>query len=176
MKKIVGYVLGVIGLLGVDWLTKYLAYVHLGDRSIPIIGEFLQLRYVENTGMAFGSFAGNEAVTTLVPVACMIVLTAACFYFGYYFKKRNEEKTIKAIKIMFVFYIAGFLGNYVERIVNDRVIDFISFKGFAVFNMADIYATVCQVLLIGVMGPFAWKYGKERKTQKALEKQTQKNG
>lgn len=175
MKKIVGCVLGVLGLLGVDWFTKYLAYVHLGDRNIPIIGEFLQLRYVENTGMAFGSFAGNKAVTTLVPVAGTIAVVAACFYFRYYFKKRNEEKAIKITDIMCVFYIAGFLGNYAERIVNGKVIDFISVKGFAVFNMADIYATVCQVLLIVGLGPVMWKYRKERKTKNALEKQNAEN-
>ncbi len=166
MKKIVGYVLGVLGLLGVDWFTKYLAHVYLGDRSIPIIGEFLQLRYVVNTGMAFGSFAGNVAVTTLVPVASMIALAAAYLYLQKYFRKRNEEKAIKVISIICVFFIAGFLGNYVERIVNGRVIDFISVKGFAVFNVADIYATVCQVLLIVGLGPIMWKYRKERKAKK----------
>ena len=169
----VGYVLGVLGLLGVDWFTKYLAQAHLGDRRISIIGEFLQLRYVENTGLAFGSFAGNVAVTTLTPVVCMIAVVAACFCFVYYFKKRNEWKAIKVTGIMCVFYIAGFLGNYAERIVNGKVIDFISVKGFAVFNMADIYATVCQVLLIVGLCPIMWKYRKERK---ALKKQTQKNG
>ena len=68
MKKIVGYILGVLGLCGVDWFTKYLAYAHLGDRRIPIISEFLQLRYVVNTGLSFSSFAGNKVVTTLIPV------------------------------------------------------------------------------------------------------------
>jgi len=52
MKKIVVNILGIIGLLGLDWFTKYLAQAHLGNRRIPIIGEFLQLRYVVNTGLS----------------------------------------------------------------------------------------------------------------------------
>ncbi len=51
-EKIVGYILGIIGLLGVDWFTKYLAQVYLRNRTIPIIGDFLQLRYVVNTGLS----------------------------------------------------------------------------------------------------------------------------
>lgn len=168
MKKIVGYILGVLGLLGVDWFTKYLAYVYLGDRRISIIGEFLQLRYVVNTGLAFSSFAENKVVTTLVPVLGMAVLVIMYIFYIKYLKKRNEEKAINIINLGAVFLLAGVIGNYAERMVHGGVIDFISVKGFAVFNVADICVTVFQVLFIGVLCSIAWKDSKEKKAKKEV--------
>ena len=166
MKKIVGYILGVLGLCGMDWFTKYLAYAHLGDRRIPIIGEFLQLRYVVNTGLSFSSFAGNKVVTTLMPVIGMAILVMMYIFFRKYLEKRNEEKAVKVINTGSAFLLAGSIGNYAERMVHGGVIDFISVKGFAVFNVADIYVTVFQVLLIGALCHIAWKDSKEKKAKK----------
>lgn len=167
MKKVVGYVLGVIGLVGVDWFTKYLAHMHLGEGRIPIIGEFLQLRYVLNTGLSFSRFAGNKWVPMLMPVIAMVAVVAAYFYVRNYFKKRNEGKAIDAVNIVFVLFIAGFVGNYADRIVHGGVIDFISVKGFAIFNIADIYVTVCQILGIILICYQCWKESKEKKAKKA---------
>lgn len=166
MKKVIGCVVGVIGLVGVDWFTKYLAQVHLGDKRIPIIGEFLQLRYVLNTGLSFSRFAGNKWVPMLMPVIAMVAVVAAYFYIRNYFKKRKEEKAIDAMNIVFVLLIAGFVGNYGDRIVHGGVIDFISVKGFAVFNVADIYVTICQVLGIIMVIYQCLKESKEKKEKK----------
>ena len=166
MKKVVGYVLGVIGLLGVDWFTKYLAQVHLGDRRIPIIGEFLQLRYVVNTGLSFSRFAGNRAVTMLMPVLAMVAAIGLYLFLLKHFKKRNEIKMIKGMNFVSALLISGFLGNYADRIVHGGVIDFISVKGFAVFNVADIYVTVCQILVAVLAIYQGWKEDKEKKAKK----------
>lgn len=165
MKKIVAYVLGILGLLGVDWFTKYLAQAYLKGRTIPIIGEFLQLRYVVNTGLSFSRFAGNKVITTLVPALGMVALIVMYIFFRRYLKKRNEGTTINVINLSAAFIVAGFIGNYAERIINGGVTDFISVKGFAVFNVADIYVTLFQVLLIGVLCYLAWKDSKEKKAK-----------
>ena len=148
MKRIVGYVLGVLGILGIDCFTKYLAQVHLGDRRIPIIGEFVQLRYVVNTGLSFSMFAGNKLVTTLTPLLAMVGMLGMHYFFRVFFKKREERKAIKVLNLSAVFIVAGFVGNYAERLVNGGVIDFVSVKGFAVFNVADIYCTVWEIVVI----------------------------
>ena len=173
MKKRVGYVLGVLGLLGVDWFAKYLAQVHLGDKRIPIIGEFLQLRYIVNYGMEFGLFSGNRYITMIMPVVAMIAFVALYFYCRNYLKKRNELKMIKAMNLISMLFWAGFVGNYRDRIVHGGVIDFISVKGFAVFNVADIYLTVCEILYIGMLCYQYWKESKEKKAKKAEEAREQ---
>ena len=169
MKRIVGYVLGVLGILGIDWFTKYLAQVHLGDRRIPIIGEFVQLRYVVNYGMEFSLFSGNRYITTIMPVLGMVGILAMYCYCRNYLKKRNEMKMIKAMDLISMFFVAGFVGNYADRIVYGGVRDFISVKGFAVFNVADIYITVCEILYIGMLGYQCLKESKEKKSKKIVE-------
>jgi len=166
MKKIVSFILGIVGLLGVDWFTKYLAQVHLGERRVPIIGEFLQLRYVVNTGLSFSRFAGNKVVTMLVPVFGMTVAIVMYYFLKKNFQKRNEIRMIKGLNFIAVFFLAGAIGNYADRMINGGVRDFFSVKGFAVFNVADIYVTVCQVLII-IMGCYqGWKESKEKKVNK----------
>ncbi len=167
MKKRIAYILGVLVLLGIDWFTKYLAQAHLGERSIPVIGEFLQLRYVLNTGVSFSMFAGNKVVTLLMPVLAMIIFVAMYFYFRYYFQKRNEQNMIKVLNLISMPLLIGFVGNYTGRIVHGGVIDFISVKGFAVFNFADIYITVSEFSFFGMACYQCWKESKEKKEKKA---------
>ncbi|MBQ9768148.1 MAG: signal peptidase II [Lachnospiraceae bacterium] len=170
MKKIVAYVLGAVGLLGVDLLTKYLAQTYLGDRVIPILGDFLELRYIVNDGLSFSSFSGMTAVTMSVPVIVMIVWIGVWIYFLKFLKKRNEMKAITAVNICGILLTAGFMGNYIERILNGGVTDFIHVKGFAIFNVADIYVTMCQgILLIFVVYMCKIEY-KEKKAKKEEEK------
>jgi len=44
--------------------------------------------------------------------------------------------------------------------------DFISVKGFAVFNVADIYLTVCEILYFGMLGLQCLIESKEKKAKK----------
>ena len=169
MKKIVGYILGIIGLLGVDRFTKYLAQVHLSDRSIPIIGEFLQFRYVLNTGVSFSLFAGNRVVTMLMPVIAMAFFVVLYLYFRNYFKKRNEQNMVEIMNLISMLCIVGFVGNYADRIIHGGVIDFISVKGFAVFNVADIYLTVWEISFFGLAVYQCIKESREKKEKKAEE-------
>ena len=166
MKKVAAYVLGVISLLGVDWFTKYLAQVHLEDKRIPIIGEVLQLRYVVNYGLEFGLFSGNQYITMITPVVAMVGFAVLFFYCRNYLKKRDEMKMIRAMDWISMLYVAGFVGNYAERIVCGGVRDFISVKGFAVFNVADIYLTVCEILYFGMLGLQCLIESKEKKAKK----------
>jgi len=159
--------LGIIGLLGVDWFTKYLAQVYLRNRTIPIIGDFLQLRYVVNTGLSFSRFAGNRVVTMLMPVLAMVAATGLYLFLLKHFKKRNEIKMITIMNFVSALLISGFLGNYADRIVHGGVIDFISVKGFAVFNVADIYVTVCQILVAVLAIYQGWKEDKEKKEKRS---------
>ncbi len=57
-----------------------------------------------------------------------------------------------------VFLFAGALGNYIDRILNHYVIDFVYFSliNFPVFNVADIYVT-CTVILLFVLLLFYYK-------------------
>lgn len=52
--------------------------------------------------------------------------------------------------IVLVLFISGAIGNFIDRITNQYVIDFLYFKliNFPIFNVADIYVTVAAFAMI----------------------------
>ena len=49
-----------------------------------------------------------------------------------------------------ILFVSGAIGNLIDRIVNNYVVDFFYFKliNFPIFNVADIYVTVAAFLFI----------------------------
>jgi len=158
--------LGTIGLLGLDLLTKYLAQTYLGEQFIPVIGNFLGLRYVVNYGISFSLFSGNGFVTKIMPIVSASIAVGAYIYFTKYFKKHQEFKCSEWINVIFVLFLTCFVGNYLDRIFVGGVRDFISVPGFAVFNIADIYGTIAEGAVFCVLFYCVWKDSKIKKAKK----------
>lgn len=128
-----------------DQLIKLLAYNNLRPvEKAELIDGFIGLRYVENTGAAFGSFSGNTLVLTVftgaVLLAGLILIVSG--------KIRHRGYLVCAVMIT-----AGGTGNLIDRIFRGFVVDYIEplFMNFAVFNFADILVTVGAFLLIGIV-------------------------
>lgn len=134
------YVLSVFFLLGIDFITKDLAKKYLISNTIKIVGDLLELEYSSNEGISFGMFKGDILVTYVMPLIGMGILILM------YIKLIQKKKTEK---IMAIVYLAGFLGNYVERLFTGQVTDFIRIKYFAIFNFADIYLSVAVCVILG---------------------------
>ena len=100
--------------------------------------------YTENNGAAFGILKGKFNlffILTIVVLAALLVflfkLTFNKFYLPYF--------------ICIVLFFSGAVGNFIDRLFNRFVVDFIYFKpiDFPVFNFADIFITIgCAILLI----------------------------
>ena len=120
--------------IALDQLTKYFVRANMqpGD-SIPVIGNWLRILYVRNTGTAFSMFAGNKWIT----VVLTSVLIAACIVFV--IKEAASGSKVTAILLTFV--IAGGVSNLIDRLTLGYVTDMISCGSFAVFNVADIGVT-----------------------------------
>ena len=54
------------------------------------------------------------------------------------------------LKVILVLFVAGAIGNLIDRIFLNYVVDFFYFKliNFPIFNVADIYVTVAAILFI----------------------------
>ena len=65
---------------------------------------------------------------------------------------------IFGINLILIFFVAGAIGNLIDRIVNNYVVDFFYFKliNFPIFNVADIYVTVAAFAFI-ILGIFYYK-------------------
>ena len=132
-------------LIAVDRITKIWATQRLSaGGSIPLIPKVLELYYLPNgnTGAAFGILAGHRIL--FLAIALFVVLAIA-----YMLYNMPQDRKYKIVEILLVFIAAGGVGNMIDRIGNTYVIDFIyiSCINFPVFNVADMYVSVCTVML-----------------------------
>ena len=99
-------------LLVIDQVTKILVKtnMHLGE-SIPVFGEWFQILFIENEGMAFGmAFGGNIGKYLLT--SFRIVLFGAMIYYIRTLLKR--ENTPMGVLLGLTAIMIGALGNIVD--------------------------------------------------------------
>ena len=129
-----------------DQFTKKLAVNMLaGKPSFVLINGVLELSYCENTGAAFSILQGK-----------MIVFYIITFLIGggIAFLMIRMPKYGKYLVLYYTFAVllAGALGNLIDRVLYQYVVDFIYFSliNFPIFNVADIYVT-CSVFFTVIL-------------------------
>lgn len=158
----------IVALLFIDQITKYLAstMIALNAPNITLIPHLFELSYYRNTGMSFGLLAGQQLVF-------MISTIVALGIFGYLFTSSNY-KNKKVYSLSIALFIAGTLGNAIDRSLYGYVIDFMHFPfldgflnavGLSNFynNLADMYLSAAIVLFTLDLFIFDEKRKKERK-------------
>ena len=131
------------GIVGIDRLTK-IFFTRLLDlnESIAVIKNVLHFTLVHNTGIAFGMFKDHEIVFIIIPVILIGLLL-----FNVYFHRHRQDLTPTYI-ISFSLILGGAIGNLIDRICIGHVIDFIDFRIWPVFNVADSAITLGAVILV----------------------------
>lgn len=129
--------------IGLDQFTKYLAVIHLKEEPVVLIKDVLELHYLENRGAAFGMLQNQQwffLIITVITVALMV----------YIYIKLPFQKHFIPLRICLVCLTTGAIGNLIDRVRLQYVVDFIYFKwiDFPIFNVADIFATVSTIGLI----------------------------
>ena len=133
-----------ITVIALDQATKILirSLLERGE-SWPDAGWDIRIRYVTNTGAAFGIF---EDQTLFLTAMALIGLFAIYLY--YRFPPFDHFVVPIAIGMM----LGGASGNLIDRITKGRVTDFIDFPHFPAFNVADSSISVgIAVILIGYL-------------------------
>lgn len=130
----------VIVLLGIDLLLKYLVSTYL--TTVNIIDNFFSLTYVLNDGAAFSLFASR--------IYLLILIAIICLFFIIYELKNNLDDRVLSIGYSLV--LAGLLGNFLDRLIDGYIIDYLSFKilgyNYPIFNFADILIVVGIIIVI----------------------------
>lgn len=146
-RKVLKYILFFLisGLLiFIDQLTKKLAYKYLYNKEpVVLIDNVLELVYVENRGAAFGILQNMHVLFYVLTVVVLIVLLINLY------KLDLTSKYIPYFAFL-VLIFSGSIGNFIDRVKNKYVVDFVYFKpiDFPVFNFADICITVGCIVLI----------------------------
>ncbi|MCG1020573.1 signal peptidase II [Sutcliffiella horikoshii] len=134
------YYLIALGIIILDQLTKWLVvrYMELGE-SIPIIHNFLYLSSHRNRGAAWGILEGQMYFFYIITVGVVIGLVV-------YLQKLPKDQPW--MKLALSLMLGGAIGNFIDRVLHQEVIDFINTfiftYDFPIFNVAD------SALVIGV--------------------------
>ena len=151
MKKATSCIGGLIAgilLILIDQWTKYMAVLHLKEQPAFVLWKgVFELQYLENKGAAFGMLQGKKWFFIVISV---LFILALC----YFYLRIPSGKKFWALRVIAIFLFAGSVGNLIDRILHNYVIDFFYLKciDFPVFNVADIYVTVfCGLLILLIL-------------------------
>lgn len=131
-------------LVALDQWTKVLAVQFLKNQDPYVIWDgVFEFHYFENTGAAWGMLQNQQLFFYILTVIfCVVVL------YEIYRLKANPRYTtfIYTLAVM----LAGAIGNFIDRISLQYVVDFIYVKiiNFPIFNLADCYITVSVAVMM----------------------------
>lgn len=126
-----------------DQITKNLAVVYLKDKPAYVIWDgVFELHYLENSGAAFGMLQNQKILFVSIAAVILVII-------GYVLIKLPRNKHYAMLEILLVLIASGAVGNMIDRVQFNYVVDFFYFKliDFPIFNVADIYVSVSCVLL-----------------------------
>ena len=127
-----------------DQLTKDLAVVRLKNQAAyNLINGILEFNYLENRGAAFGVLQNQKYFFVFVALIFIGVIVFVLI-------KVPTQKKYYSLNILLVMIAAGAVGNMIDRVRYDYVVDFIYLVciQFPIFNVADIYVTTATVILV----------------------------
>ncbi|MFD2628311.1 signal peptidase II [Oceanobacillus kapialis] len=131
-------------IIGIDQLTKWLVVknMELGE-EITIINQFFSLTSHRNTGAAWGILEGQMAFFYIVTV---VVVAGIIFYMQRY------AKDSRGLAIALSLLLGGAIGNFIDRLFRQEVVDFFDFiifgYDFPIFNIADSSLVIGVFLII----------------------------
>ena len=139
-------ILATFSVVFVDRVTKmFFSDLLVYGESLPIIQNVLHMTMVHNTGIAFGFLKDQGLIFIVIPIVAIFLLI-----FNIYYYRQNEKALNRVYIVGFSLILGGAIGNLIDRIVYGHVIDFIDFRVWPVFNIADSAITIGAILI-------AWK-------------------
>ncbi len=128
--------------IAADQATKHVVVnqLALGERA-HVIGPF-SIHHLQNSGIAFGLFASATAV--------VIVLTAiAVGWMLVFFARSGARHPILPAALGLV--IGGSVSNLADRVRLGHVTDFLDFRYWPAFNLADSFIVIGVAILLGAL-------------------------
>lgn len=125
-----------------DQATKHIVSSQLAlDDRIHVLGPF-SIHHVQNSGIAFGLFAGaTPLVTALTALAVGWMLV--------FFARSGARHPVLPIALGLL--IGGSASNLVDRVLLGHVTDFLDFRYWPAFNLADTFIVVGVGILFAVV-------------------------
>jgi len=124
-----------LGVVILDQLIKLIVRLTISSKLVVIPG-ILDIVNSRNTGAAFGMLQGQNLILTIISILFIAFVI-------YYYPKIEKE-----LKIPFALILGGAIGNLLDRLFFQSVIDFFSLSFWPAFNVADSALCIGAVWLI----------------------------
>ena len=154
--------------LMIDQFTKILVTANLAEeKAYEIIKHFFSLYYVKNTGAAFSILQNQSFILILLSLIILIVLNN-------YITVLEKSSKLETISLGLI--LGGIIGNLIDRLLYNSVIDFLSFNlfgySFPVFNIADCAIVIGVILFVvaSIMDNFSEKEAKTIDVEAEIKK------
>lgn len=122
----------------IDQLSKlWVVNNFIPGESQVVWDKVLWLTYVQNQGAAFGILQGHSWLFFICAILVIVILVAI----------NSKQHLPAAMQVVFGLIMAGAIGNLLDRLRFNYVVDFIDLGWWPVFNVADM-AIVCGVILL----------------------------
>tara|TARA_B100000965_G_scaffold326808_1_gene289436 strand:+ start:222 stop:689 length:468 start_codon:yes stop_codon:yes gene_type:complete len=136
----------VLSIIVLDQWSKDLAITLLREYERSDFLSFLDFILIYNKGIAFSLFDFQSGMQTLP----LIIITFIAIAFFIFLLVRNEWSKIEEIGILLI--IGGAIGNFIDRVTQGSVTDFILVYYndfyFPAFNLADSFITFGIIILL----------------------------
>ena len=129
-----------VAVVAIDQYVKRLVVNSMTPgESIPVIKGFLHLTYVLNPGAAFGILP-NQRLFFMIAGGVLLV--------GSFLLYPKLKKSDNILKFGMTGLLSGAVANLIDRIQSGLVVDFVDFRVWPVFNIADVAIVVGMFVMI----------------------------
>jgi len=145
-KKFLINFLIILAIFSFDRFTK-LYVIYLDKKffgSELFSSKFLNITLIWNDGIAFGLFSfENDSFYNILTIFIFIIILVIIFMIV-------KSEGLKKYSLLMV--VGGALGNFLDRLLNKSVPDFIDFHignyHWFIFNIADVFITIGVIFVI----------------------------
>lgn len=133
--------------IGIDQLTKWIVIQRMElYESIPVIDNFFYITSHRNAGAAWGILQGQMMFFYIITTIVIIGLI-------YYMEKYARDSKLTAISLSLI--LGGAIGNFIDRLLRQEVVDFLDVMiftyDFPIFNVADSSLVIGVILIFIAM-------------------------
>jgi signal peptidase II len=126
-----------------DQLSKAWIRANLDTGQSLFDAGFLQLVHIHNTGAAFGIFQNHTLTLTIVNSVGVVIILLLVFVLQGRWSFLDSLLVRSGIGLV----LGGTIGNLIDRFRLGYVSDFIDFKVWPAFNIADAAVTVGVIII-----------------------------
>lgn len=138
------YYLIALVIIGLDQLSKWLVVKNMElYEQIPVIENFFYITSHRNKGAAWGILQDQMIFFYLITAVVVVGIV-------FYMQKYGQNNPLLSISLSLV--LGGAIGNFIDRLLRQEVVDFLDFMIFQydypIFNIADSALFVGVILVL----------------------------